>query len=192
MKFKFYDIISALIPGFIIYILYLEINKTAFDKNYIIPAIAIAFVIGYFINTFSSWLEDIYFFSWGGKPSNQLIDGNGIWKVKFYQYEKVKGLLVNELNSESPKNDELFQVAMRYATPEVNSRVQDFNANYAFSRVILTTILIVGGFVIIDNPKSISSYIYTIPIILVAWYRCKQRAYYYAREVLSTYLKEKS
>jgi hypothetical protein len=191
MNFKFYDILSCLVPGFILYIAYLQLAEETFDNDFIIPATAIAFVIGYFINTIASWLEDFYYWTWGGKPSNQLLDGKDIWKVKFYEYIKVKGMLLDECSNLSPKNDELFSLAMKYSTSEANSRVTDFNANYAFSRVILTTILIASWLLIYKYYDSYTVYIIILPLIFISWYRCKQRGYYYAREVLNTYLKIK-
>lgn len=188
MKFKFYDILSHLIPGFIIYLVYLDYSGEVFDKDFVVPATAIAFVLGYFVNTISSWLEDFYYWTWRGKPSTRLLDGKDIWKVRFYEHEKVKKLLKTESSKRNISNDALFGIAMRYATPEVNSRVADFNANYAFSRVILTTILIASGFVVYSYYDSYKIYFCIIPLIFIAWYRSKQRAYYYAKEVLNTYL----
>ena len=145
MKFKFYDILSHLIPGFIIYIVYLIYSGDSFDKDFVVPATAIAFVIGYFINAMASWLEDFYYWTWGGKPSNRLLEGKDIWKVRFYEHAKVKKLLQKESGTKNIMNDALFGMAMRYATPQANSRVADFNANYAFSRVILTTVIIASA-----------------------------------------------
>lgn len=192
MKFKFYDIISLLIPGFILYLVYLSLNNEVFDNDFALPATAIAFVIGYFVNTVSSWLEEFYFFTWGGKPSDNLLDGKGVWKVTFYEHEKVKKLLTQELGKANPNNDELFQVAMRYATPTVNPRVPDFNANYAFSRVMLTTVLLVGILLICRFPTNLSIYLLFIPFLFISWLRSKQRGYYFAKEVLQTYLKCKT
>ncbi len=191
MKFKFYDILSHLIPGFIVYIAFLEINGESFDKDFVVPATAIAFVLGYFINTLSSWLEDFYFWTWRGKPSNRLLDGKDIWKVRFYEHEKAKQVLQSENSSNTTSNDALFAIAMRYATPETNSRIPDFNANYAFARVILTTILISSGFMIYSYYSKWEVYVISIPLILIAWYRAKQRGYYFSREVLKTYLRAK-
>ena len=188
MKFKFYDVLSHLIPGFIVYLTYLEFTGEAFDKDFLVPATAIAFVLGYFVNTLASWLEDFYYWTWGGKPSNRLLEGNEILKVRFYEHQKAKDLLKEENSGSRTTNDVLFGIAIRYATPEVNSRVADFNANYAFSRVILTTILITSGFMIYLYYDYYKVYLITTPLILIAWYRCKQRGYYYAREVLKTYI----
>lgn len=191
MKFKFYDILAQLIPGFLVYIAYLLLTDKSFDKDFIIPATAIAFVIGYFVNTVASWAEDLYYWTWGGKPSDQLLEGKNIWKVKFYDHQETKRLLIDEASSSRPKNDELFGIAMRYVTPEVNGRVNDFNANYAFSRVMLTTTLIASGMLIWEYYDQWFTYAALVPLIFVAWYRCKQRGYYFAREVLKTYLKIK-
>ena len=192
MKFKFYDILAHLIPGFIVYLMYLEFTGEAFDKDFVVPATAVAFALGYFVNALASWLEDFYYWTWGGKPSNRLLDGKDIWKVRFYEHKKVKTMLQEEVGDEYKNNDVLFSIAMRYTTPEVNSRVSDFNENYAFSRVILTTILIASGMMIYLYYDSYKVYIISIPLVLAAWYRCKQRGYYFAREVLKTYLSQKS
>lgn len=188
MNFKFYDIFSQLIPGFILYATYLHIDHQTFDSGFIVPATAISFVVGYFVNTIASWLEPFYYFTWGGKPSDQLLEGKSIWKVTFYELDRTKDLLIKEVGKEDPSNEELFSIANRYATPGVNIRVADFNANYAFSRVILTTMLIVSGLLIWANYSNPQIYLVTIPIIFMAWLRSKQRGFYFAKEVLRTYL----
>lgn len=192
MKFKFYDILSHLIPGFVVYLAYLEFIGEKFDKDFVVPATAVAFVLGYFVNTLASWFEDLYYWTWGGKPSSSLLNDKDIWKVRFYEGAKSKELLQNESSNPSPTNDELFTIAMRYATPDVNSRVSDFNASYAFSRVILTTVLIVSGLMIYTYYWSFKVYLIALPLIFISWYRSKQRGYYFAREVLTTYLRLKS
>ncbi len=46
MKFKFYDILSHLIPGFTVYLVYLEFTCGDFDKDFAVPTTAITFFIG--------------------------------------------------------------------------------------------------------------------------------------------------
>ena len=191
MKFKFYDVLSHLIPGFIILFFALYVLEIDYDNKYLVPATAIAFLVGFFNNTLSSWLEDFYFFTWGGKPSSNLINGKNFWKVKFYSSEEVKILLAKESKNRKPSDDELFSIAMRYATPEVNSRVEDFNANYAFSRAILTTVIIISFLALMRFYDNIYVYPLALIAIIITWLRCKQRAYYFSREVLKTYLKQK-
>ena len=188
MNFKLYDILSQLIPGFILYATYLHVDHQSFDSSFIVPATAISFVVGYFVNTLASLLEPFYYFTWGGKPSNQILEGKNIWKVKFHELDKTRKYLVEEFDEVEATNDQLFSLAIRYATPEVSVRVADFNSNYVFSRVILTTMLIVSGLLIWANYSNPSIYLVTIPIIFMAWLRSKQRGFYFAKEVLKTYL----
>ncbi len=191
MSFKPYDILSALVPGFLMLLALLNFLGIDYDNDYVIAYTAIAFLIGFIANTLSSWLEGFYFWTWGGKPSNRLLDGKNIWKVKFYDFQKVKSLLVIESQRENPTNDHLFSIAMRYTNGQKDSRVQDFNANYAFSRVMLTTVFISTIFLLSKNYTDWNYYIILIPLLIIVWLRCKQRGYYYSREVLNEYLKTK-
>ena len=191
MEFKTYDILSSLIPGFIVFIGLLNFSNVKFDKDLIILYTALAFLLGYIVNTLSSWLEEFYFWTWGGKPSSNLLKGENIWKVKFYHYDEVKLLLVAELNRTNPKEDELFSVAMRYANQK-DSRTDDFNAEYAFSRSMLTTVLLAFALYMKQYHCDWKFYVVSISLIVICWLRCKQRGYYFAREVLTSYQKIKS
>lgn len=191
MNFKAYDILSSLIPGFLVLLVLLKLFELNYDKDYVIAYTAIAFLIGYVINTLSSWLEDFYYFTWGGKPSNNLLEGKEVWKVKFYEHAKAKNYLIQEVQSTNPTNDHLFSIAMRYANGKKDCRVDDFNANYAFARVLLTTSIVITISLIIFNYNDWRYYVTLIPLLVIIWLRCKQRAYYYAREVLNEYLKSK-
>lgn len=192
MNFKAYDILSSLIPGFLAILVGLNAFDLKFDKDMVVAYTAIAFLLGYLMNTISSWLEDFYFLTWGGKPSDRLLEGKGIWKVKFYHQVKTKSLLLTDCSNPNAKNDELFFVAMRYANGSKDTRVDDFNALYAFSRSLLTTVFIGTIILLFENFKDWRYYVTLIPSLLIVWLRCKQRAYYYVREVLNTYLKSKN
>lgn len=191
MNFKLYDILSSLVPGFLLLLVILDFLNMTFEKDMIVPYTAIAFLLGFLINTISSWAEDIYFLSWKGKPSDCLLNGKDIWKVKFYESQKVKELLKTETTKSKPSNDELFSIAMRFANQK-DSRVEDFNSSYAFSRSLLTIVLIGGIFLLIRNYNDWKFYLLIIPAIIIVWLRCKQRGYYYSREVLNVYLKTKN
>ena len=188
MNFRFYDILSHLVPGFIVYVALLHYLSIDFKIEFVVPATAIAFIIGYYINALSSWAEDLYQWTWGGKPSDNLLRNNDIWKVRFYQSKKVRELLANETDKNNPSYDELFNIAMRYANNSGNNRIGEFNASYAFSRVVLTTSVIISILTLIKYYYIIWLYPIAFLIIIMSWYRSKQRGYYYAKEVLSTYL----
>jgi len=192
MNFKAYDILSSLVPGFVTLIVLFDFFSMEYNKDWLVPYTAFAFLLGFVINTASSWLEDIYYFTWCGKPSDRLLEGKSIWKVKFYESEKVKSYLLKEVSTSNPSNNQLFAVAMRNANGKKESRVDDFNANYAFSRAILTTVFISTILILIEYYDDWRAYTVMLPILFGVWLRCKQRAYYYAREILNEYLKSKT
>lgn len=92
------------------------------------------------------------------------------------------------MDCENPSEDRLFNKAMRAVNGDQNSRVPDFNAHYALSRTILTTVLISSILLIYSNPCCWQSYL-SIVVVLICWNKYRERAYYYAREVLNEYLK---
>lgn len=190
MKFKLYDILSSIIPGFAVYIALFIYFKIDFNTIPQIPALALVFILGYIINALSSWIEGFLFWTWGGKPSDKMLDGKSILKIKFFQYNKVKNMLSEESESKAPRNDELFSIAMRYANS--SNRVTDFNGLYAFSRSILVSTFFSGVILNIHFWFTWMIFIATLCIILIFWIRAKQNAYYYVREVLNTYLSIKT
>ena len=190
MEFKAYDILSSLIPGFLVLLGLISFLGLQFEKEMIIGYTAIAFLLGYIINTLSSWLEDFYNLTWGGKPSTQLLKGKNIWKVHFYQSTEVVKLLTIDIDKPHPSEDELFSVAMRCANGP-DTRVADFNALYAFSRAMLTTTLISYLLFNYEYYDYWRFHVIAISLIVICWLRCKQRGYYYAKEVLTVYLKSK-
>src|ERR1043166_758538 len=127
MNFKAYDILSSLLLGFLSLLVALNILNLNYDNDLVIAYTAIAFVLGYLMNTISSWMEDFYFFTWGGKPSDRLLNGKDIWKVRFYQATKAKNLLFTESANPRATNNELFSIAMRYANGQKEGRADDFN-----------------------------------------------------------------
>ena len=144
------------------------------------------------MNSISSWMEDMYFLTWGGKPSSCLLEGKSIWKVRFYHHTKAHKALLTDSGDPRAKSDKLFSIAMRVANGTKDTRLEDFNAQYAFSRVLLTTTFFSTIFLLYQHYDEWRYYAISIPIVGVLWLRCKQRGYYYAKEVLEVYLKSKS
>jgi len=186
INFSTYNILSALIPGFAILFLLYNFEYIKFDKEYMIPYTAVAFIIGYFVNTLSSWVEGLLYITWGGKPSDALLSGKNIWKVKFYGHEEARKKLNTESENDNPTNDELFQIAQRYSSD--NAKVNALANNYAFSRVILTTIVICFAIMLYGHYANFLMILGVLLLIFIAWLRCKQMGYYLVREVLNCYL----
>jgi hypothetical protein len=187
MTFKAYDIFSSLVPGFLLLIGLQNSFELAYDKDYFVAYTALAFLFGYIINTLGSWMEDFYFLTWGGKPSSNLLSGKGIWKVKIYNSTSLRTFLSTKTARTTPSNDELFGIAMRYSNGEKDTRVDDFNAMYAFSRTLLTTVVIGGTLILVRNYNDWRYFAVILPTAFILWLRCKQRGYYYAKEILNVY-----
>jgi hypothetical protein len=190
MTLSLYDILSHLIPGSLIYVSALYTLGVGLDAVPAVPASGIAYILGYFVSTLSSWTEDILNWSWGGKPSSRLLDGHSIWKVKMFETEKAKSFLLLDSAKENPSNDELFQVAKRTIDLGSKTRVADLNSAYAFSRSIFGALLVTSALVLVKNPSVLLG-VGALAALFVSWLRTKQRGYYFAREVLFQYLAHK-
>ena len=190
MKFKFYDILSQLVPGFLVYGL-IKITYPTPNTSPLIE-IAFAFVLGYLINALGSTFEKVYYFTFGGKPSTNLLDGKSIKSVNFYEYKKIKNLLLSSTDEDDPTNDHLFRLAYSNTNESENERINNFNANYAFSRSLLTTFILSFFILLPQFYNEYLFYIITFLLILITWFRCKKYGYYFAREVLETYRKKET
>lgn len=188
MNFKYYDLLSNLVPGLLIYAVANYYMKAVIPDLSVVPLLAIAFVIGYFNNTISAWMEDFYRIIMGGNHVNKFFDKNGIWKVRFFRGSEVKQVLIEKIGNQSATNSQLFLEAMKIANLKTTNRLEDLNANYAFSRGIVTTILITGSMVIYFNYTNVWAYIGIVILFIVSLFRCHQRNAYYIREVLNIVL----
>lgn len=187
MNFKAYDILSSLVPGFIMLLSSLPFLGYEYDKDFIIGYTVIAFGLGYLLNTLGSWMEPFYYWTWGGVPSSNLLDGKGIKKINVYNHLAIKDSLKSKTQNKNACNRELFDIATRCAfTTKDTNRAGDFNNNFAFARTMLTCSILSSTFIIISFNDNWRAYL-TILIVAVFWYRAKQRAYYYAKEILQIY-----
>ncbi len=192
MTLKGYDILSTLIPGFLVLFVFKETFEYRYDKDLIVGYAVCAFIVGYFLNALSGWLEPIYFWTMRGKPSNRLLDGHSDWKVKFYESERAKKFLVKESGKPDATNEELFAIAMRNVHGTKDTRIDDFNSMYAFSPVVLTSALLSTGLLAKQYYFDWRFYLIAMAFIIASWVRFRERGYYFAREILNEYLKQKT
>lgn len=188
MKIKYYDLLANLISGFLLlsaFTLTYEIKIPKFDSFGII---IISFIVGYFINTLGSWFEEFYRWTWGKSLIDEFFESDGIWKVRYYDGKTVKDLLEKKYQPNDISNKKLFQKAMQITNIQNDQRVNDFNESYAFSRSLLTTILILFPGLLFQFYTIPIYYVVSILLLFIAWLRFKQRNAYYIREVLSVAL----
>lgn len=198
MSFKYYDTLSTLISGCLLLLVLSEVLGKDMSNISAILLLAIAYVLGYILNAVSGWLEPFYFWTMGGMPSDKLLSpppkGNsiaytGYGRIRFYQYQTAINLLKNELDDSEASTRKMFEKAMIYSNSA--ARVPDFNALFAFSRVMLTLAWVVGIILAFEYYCCWWYWLILATVILVLWNRCKEMGYYYAKEVLVEYLKIK-
>lgn len=203
MNFKYYDIISTLICGVVLLFVVSIVTNWDISKVNVVIVLSLAYVMGYILNAVSAILEPLYYWFMGGMPSDKLLrfpESNccgkvrkytGFGRVRFYEYEKVVKLLREELDDADADEKKMFGKAMSYSNSNDKSRVPDFNAHYAFSRVMLTLVLVSTCLIMTKYYDVWWAWLITLLVILLVGRRCKERGYYYAREVLIEYLKNK-
>lgn len=195
MDIKYYDLLSTAIIGVIIVAI---INYLFFDNMEIdgIVYIAFGYLAGYFVNAIGSLLEGVYYKTINGMPSDKLLtltngrEWTGYNRVRFYEARNVIEALKRELNDANASTKKMFGCAMRKVNECEDCRVPAFNAQYAWSRTILTTILIVDSVCAFRFYEEWLFWLVAIILLIISWNRFKERGYYYAREVLNEYLKQ--
>lgn len=203
MQFKYYDTLSTLISGTVLlFVLSLAVGWDMKDINVVI-LLAVAFVFGYLVNAISAMAEPVYYWFMGGMPSNKLLTPptpncrgkvrkyTGFGRVRFYEYDKAIQMLRKELSDENAGPRKMFGKAMSYSNSNGNTRVPDFNAHYAFSRVMLTLVIVSSVLMMTQYYDKWWAWVIAVGVILMTGHRCKERGYYYAREVLIEYIKVK-
>lgn len=201
MQFKYYDTLSNLISGMAL--LFALSLATKWDINQVNAVVltAIAYILGYVLNALSAIIEPAYCWMMGGMPSDVLLtppkpscrgkirDYTGYGRVRFYEYDKAILLLRDELNDPIASTKRMFGKAMSYSNSDGRTRVPDFNAQYGFARVMLTLGFVVAAIVI---PLYYTLWwvwgVAALSLLLLG-HRCKERGYYFAREVLVEYIK---
>lgn len=194
MQFKYYDLLANLVPGFVVLIAYMHIHNIDAKTLPAIQATVLAYIMGYFVNAFGSLLEPLYYKTWGGRPSSNVLSGDNNGKLNSEFYQEIKNILINdckktlhEKNKEYSNNEQLlFNYALNKVVSLESNRVADFNAIYAFSRGLLTSLILITPFLLVANYTDYRYYI-LILLVLITWNRAKKQAYYFVDEVLMTY-----
>lgn len=195
MDIRYYDLLSTAIIGVIV----VAVANCLFFGNLEIDGVvylALGYLVGYFINALGSLFESLYYKTINGMPSDKLLtlvegqNWTGCNRVKFYEAEKAIEALRNELNDPHASERKMFGCAMRKVNGCEDSRVPAFNAQYAWSRTILTTMLILDFLCAFRYYNDWLFWLIAVILLVISWNRFKERGYYYAREVLNEYLKQ--
>lgn len=206
MNFKYYDTLSTLICGMCLLMILSKSTGCDIQNYNVLLLLPLAYVLGYFLNAFSALLAPLYFRLTGKKASVVLLNepeahwyhvfGNptspGFDRIRFYEYKLAVELLREELNDPFADEAKMFNRALTYSRADDKSRVPDFNAKYAFSRAMLT--LVIVSIVLLRPVYHENSWFWPLSLtfLYLAWRRFKENDFYFVKEVLTEYLRRRS
>jgi hypothetical protein len=201
-KFELYDILGVVVPGLVA--VGMIFGALSWTGNQIeIPAIpetlqvlvlsASAIVLGQMVQAIGSLLEPFYFWTWGGRPSDRSLRGHSK-RLSAVQADLLKKRLANHIlagASHDLSDCEIFVSAMALCNHKSLGRVERFNSLYAYHRA-LTTLLLVStvatlSIIYFDDPNPRAAWQVVglqVVVMLLFWFRTKQRGAYFAEEVI--------
>ena len=193
MEFRIYDILSSLVHGVICLGTAMQLFGWSFQDYGAMYFGACAFCIGYIINALGSWLQKALFWSFGGMPTKQIFSNRkgesyaGIGNVRFYFSKELVEELKYDLQVDSILKDKFSERMQQIARQSENSRIKDFNCSFAFARSMLISSLIISTLLIFKFSNIWQTYLALI-IPIICYFRCRNRAFHYAKEVAMEYL----
>lgn len=202
-SFRFYDIIGILVPGTLIVgtvpILFPVLSTHALVAGFpegfsIIALLALAFFVGQLLQALGSFLEPGLYWTWGGRPGERAVShGLGPRYLPLEMAKRIRKLLEKEIQDKANETS-LFLTAMQLAGSTDNARHQRFNAVYAYHRGLLMLLFFDIVFYLLSMkcgaaltwPVGFNRAVLIglVILLVLVWFRTKQRAFYYAREVL--------
>ena len=198
MNFRIYDLISKLIPGGVLYIaLFYSGLTTQLDKSQVLVLVAM-FVLGYLNETIASLLERAVLFRlFKGNPAEKLLDGKKFIHIKLFDMEEVNKIIDKEMPSKRNDLIACFLTMQAKVNKGKDTRIESFQTDYAFARNILIAIFLENIIYIFKDfeYQSITFWLYcfiNIAVLYISFLRCKQRNYYYCKEVIEVFVVEKS
>ena len=202
-KIEIYDAITSLLHGtvFIIvsFVLFPQLMNviSPLEVSQIVTSIgfiSIAFFVGQIIISVSSLMQPFLFWTWGGMPSKQAFDGKLSDKYLPSDMIQLARAALQKLSQTKLSDTALFCKAMSIARKAEGSLSECHNQMYAYNRAAFCNLILISGLFAMSCLYGIcksfgSGRIISIAtgfflLLLLHWYRAKQRAFYYVREVL--------
>lgn len=202
-KLSIYEILSWIVPGTLLvgFVGLLFPEAATFITALTLPdafkvtfLVALALFAGQIAQAIASIIEPALYWTWGGRPSEiALTKGLGDRYLPKDSATRIR-LALQQVAGNEASDRSLFLLAMQRAESVPDSKAKSFNALYAYHRVLFTLVAI---FIVVFTVAWISHAIPSISrgqgiaifcgiaaLDVLLWHRTRQRAYYYAREVL--------
>ncbi len=199
-KFEYYDILTVLVPGVLLAVwipfcfpgvLFLGNMPHYPDAFLVVVLTVLSVLLGHLLQALSSLLEPVLYFSWGGRPSDKALSSG----LKGFLPKETAVRIKERLVAVAPSSGHgAFLFAMQKADSAEKTRTPRFNALYAYHRslffllLVSLTLLFISGFAGRASLWPTSHLVMALLALtlsaLLFWYRARQRAFYYVREVL--------
>jgi hypothetical protein len=202
-KLDIYDILGVLVPGVLVVcavpLAFPTVSQAVAAANLpegfaIVGLTAASVFAGYLVQALASLLEPVLSKTWGGRASERALT-SGLGDRYFCQADgtRIRAKLIPLAHPEA-KDQSLFQIAMQIAENCGSARIARFNALYAYHRaLVLLAVIAIGLFVWsfaggiasrLTWNQNIAIVAVLLSLLVLFWYRAKQRGVYYVREVL--------
>ena len=203
-KLDYYDTLSFFVPGMLllgwIVICFPSLVQLGSSANFpsafaTILLMALSLFLGQIVQAVASIIEPVIYWTWGGRPSDRAVKTG----IKGYLPEETAIRIRKKLEKaigEQTEDHSLFLFAMQSSDSAGVGRSRQFNSLYAYHRGLLILVLLsgiillwsmkFGGAAAFSIWQNVAAFICVILLTVLIWYRAKQRAFYYVREVLLT------
>jgi hypothetical protein len=204
-KFNIYDLLASVVPGTLIICLVAvavpDLAASARDLKMpdafaVIALVALALFVGNVVQAVASLLDPLLFRLWGGRPSERCLQhGLGDRYMPKDTADRIRGKLVAAVGG-APTDRSLFLFAMQQAESASPQRVTTFNALFAYHRALLVVALVAVplGVALVCGQGPVAwtpalrwgFLVGAVLLLALFFYRTRQRAFYYVRELLLT------
>lgn len=204
-KFNVYDLLASVVPGtLILCLMAVAVPDLAMtfkdlklpDAFAVVALVALALFAGNVVQALASLLDPALYWMWGGRPSERCLQhGLGDRYMPKDTADRIRGKLVAAIGG-TPTDRSIFLYAMQQAESATAQRVTTFNALFAYHRLllILAVAAVLFGIAAVfgQGPLGWTTglrwgfLVGSVLLLVLMFYRTKQRACYYVRELLLT------
>jgi hypothetical protein len=204
-KFKIYELLSWVVPGTLLVCLLAvcfpslatATGAVKFpDAFSVVALLALAIFAGNLVQAIASLIEPALNWTWGGRPSERALQaGLGSRYLPQDAADRIRKKIEAAVGA-GASDRAIFLFAMQRAESAGSDRVGTFNALYAYHRALLVLCLAgLPAFLIavlsgqlpgLHWSGALGVVVLVAAVSVLVWYRTKQRAFYYVREVLHT------
>ena len=190
MNISLFDILAKLIPGGLLFFFIIHSAPNVKIESNQVVGLIIIYVLGYFIEAISSHLErPLIFRLFGGNPAVKLLNGQGYNSIKISRIERLNEIITTKFEQYSDNKLKLFRIFHSIVSKKGYKRVNTFSEQYFLSRNLFVSSFISGILFLIFHFGWIELILFII-ILLLAFFRTKQRNYYFVKEVINSYIHE--